>query len=113
MIRRIEPGDPIIVVLHTPREKCWGILDEINPAGVFLRGLDLNSFDEWLRAVMRNEVFVGLNDMFLPVWRVERIIRDEGSNEIPALFEQAERHTKQRLVELFGRVAAVDNDLAS
>ena len=94
MIRRIEPGDPIIVVLHTPREKCWGILDEINPAGVFLRGLDLNSFDEWLRAVMRNEVFVGLNDMFLPVWRVERIIRDEGSNEIPALFEQAERRVR-------------------
>jgi hypothetical protein len=41
-------GSAVVIVLHTPREKCWGIIDEINPAGVFLRGLDLNAFDNWL-----------------------------------------------------------------
>ncbi len=42
---------PILLVLQSPREKCWGILDEITAAGVFLRGLDLNAFDDWIRAV--------------------------------------------------------------
>jgi hypothetical protein len=32
----ITPGAAVVVVLHAPREKCWGILDEISPAGVFL-----------------------------------------------------------------------------
>lgn len=42
--KAIRRGEPIVIVLHTPREKCWGILDEITVAGVFLRGLDLNVF---------------------------------------------------------------------
>ena len=48
----IDSGAAVILVLHSPREKCWGVLDELNAAGVFLRGLDLNSFDDWLRAVL-------------------------------------------------------------
>jgi len=65
MTKRIEAGEPVIVVLHTPREKCWGILDEISTAGVFLRGLDLNSFDDWLRSIVHKETFLGLNDSHL------------------------------------------------
>ena len=99
--------------LHTPREKCWGVLDEINSAGVFLRGLDLNSFDDWLGAVTRREPFVGLNDLFFPMWRVERISRDEGADEIPALYEQAERRTGFSIAELLGNRIAAGNDLAS
>ena len=49
-------GIPVVLVLHTPREKCWGILDEINPAGVFLRGLDLNAFDDWVSAVVHGRI---------------------------------------------------------
>lgn len=113
MAKRIETGEPIVVVLHTPREKCWGILDEINSAGVSLRGLDLNSFDDWLRAVTHGDPFVGLSDLFFPMWRVERISRDEGSIAIPALFEQAEQRTGRSIAELMGAVSAVGNDLAS
>jgi hypothetical protein len=42
----IARGSAVVIVLHSPREKCWGLLDEINQAGVFLRGLDLNAFDD-------------------------------------------------------------------
>jgi len=35
----LKKGLPVLVVLHTPREKCWGMLDEITAAGVSLRGL--------------------------------------------------------------------------
>ena len=75
--RGIEPGRAVLLVLHSPREKCWGVLEEISAAGVFLRGMDLSSFDDWTRAVAHDEPFVGLNDLFFPMWRVERLTRDE------------------------------------
>lgn len=96
----IKRGTTALIVLHTPREKCWGVIDEINSAGVFLRGLDLNSFDEWLRAVAHQEPFVGFGDLFFPMWRVERISRDETSGGIPSLREQAEKRTGRTLDEL-------------
>ena len=96
----IQAGTPIVVVLHTPREKSWGILDEISPAGVFLRGLDLNAFEDWVRAVVHKEPFVGFSDLFFPVWRVERISRDEASGGIPSLVEQVKQRTGRTIEEL-------------
>ncbi|MGB7926320.1 MAG: hypothetical protein WCF57_23975 [Pyrinomonadaceae bacterium] len=96
----IEPGAAIIVVLHSPREKCWGILDEISAAGVFLRGLDLNAFDDFVRAVAHDEPFIGLTDLFFPMWRVERLTRDEPAGGIPSLAEQFETRTGRILREL-------------
>ena len=97
----IQAGSPIVIVLHTPREKCWGILDEISPAGVFLRGLDLNAFDDWVRAVVHQEASIGCGDLFFPLWRVERISRDEASAGIPSLYEQIEQRTGHTVEELF------------
>ena len=89
----LRKGAAVLVVLHTPREKCWGMLDEINSAGVFLRGLDLNAFDDWISASIHHEPFIGLGSMFFPMWRVERIARDEASGEVPSLSQQAEQRT--------------------
>ena len=97
---RIQGGDPILLVLHSPREKCWGILDEITTAGVFLRGLDLNAFDDWVRAVAHDEPFIGLSDLFFPMWRVERLSRDEAAAGIPSLYEQVEQRTGRSVQEL-------------
>jgi hypothetical protein len=96
----ISRGAAVIVVLHSPREKCWGILDEINQAGVLLRGLDLNAFDDWLSAVVHNELFVGFSDLFFPMWRVERIAKDEASGGVPSLGEQVEKRTGRTIAEL-------------
>ncbi|MBC8032447.1 MAG: hypothetical protein H7Z16_20355 [Pyrinomonadaceae bacterium] len=102
----IQQGAAVLIVLHAPREKCWGILDEVSQAGVFLRGLDLNSFEEWLRAIVHEEPFVGLGDLFFPMWRVERISRDEAAGGIPSLREQVEQRTGRTVEEL---IAANDN----
>jgi hypothetical protein len=96
----INSGTPILIVLHTPREKYWGILDEINAAGVFLRGLDLNAFDEWIRSVIHNEPFIGLGSMFFPMWRVERVAKDESVGGVISLCEQAEQRTGLSFDEL-------------
>jgi hypothetical protein len=95
--RAIQAGAAVLIVLHSPREKCWGVLDEINAAGIFLRGLDLNSFDDWTRAVAHDEPFIGLTDMFLPMWRVERLTRDESSGGVPSMAEQFEQRTGRKI----------------
>lgn len=105
MSRKIETGAPVVVMLHTPREKCWGILDELNTAGVFLRGLDLNSFDDWVRSLVHDEPFIGLNDLFFPAWRIERVSRDETTSAIPSLCAQVEKRTSRSIEELFDLAA--------
>jgi len=96
----IEAGAAVVVVLHSPREKCWGVLDEISAAGVFLRGLDLGAFDDWVQAVARDEPFIGLTDLFFPMWRVERIARDEAAGGVPSLGEQFEKRTGRKVEDL-------------
>jgi len=69
---------------HNPGKSVWGILDEITAAGVFLRGLDLNAFDDWVSAVVHEEPFIGFGALFFPMWRVERIAKDESAGGVPS-----------------------------
>src|SRR5665213_3153351 len=63
----------VIVSLHTPREKIWGELVDLNTAGITMRGIDLNSFDDFVRQVLHPEGDrVGLATLFFPMQRVER-----------------------------------------
>src|SRR5207244_870097 len=41
----------VLVTLNSPREKYWGSVIAVNPAGISLRGMDLNSFDDFARQV--------------------------------------------------------------
>jgi hypothetical protein len=96
----IDAGVPVVIVLHSPREKCWGVLGEINAAGIFLRGIDLNAFDDWTSAIAHDEPFIGLTDLFLPMWRIERIARDESAGGVPSLAEQFEQRTGKSILDL-------------
>ncbi len=88
---KIKEGQVVVAVLHTPREKVVGVLHEIGPAGIQLRGLELGYFDDWCAAITANEPHLPMSDQFVPMWRVERISRDEDSPGAPsmsALFQQ-------------------------
>ena len=65
-----------------------------------MRGLDLNAFDEWIRAVIHQEPFIGLGAVFFPMWRVERVAKDESVGGVMSLREQAEQRTGLSLDEL-------------
>jgi hypothetical protein len=72
------PGTPVLVYLHAPREKVVGVLVDLHSAGVVLRGIDLVTFEDWLRQEARGErPELGLLTLFYPMNRVERIERDE------------------------------------
>jgi hypothetical protein len=81
----LAAGSPVVLYLHSPREKMWGVLDEISLAGVYLRGIDLNTFDSWTQMIVRGERGINLSHVFLPMWRVERVSLDETVDEIPSL----------------------------
>jgi len=87
-ITGIVPGAPVIVNLQSPREKIWGMLRELNPSGVFVRGIDLNTFEDWVQMIVRGERNMGLTHVFLPMWRVERVALDESVDDIPSLASQ-------------------------
>lgn len=85
---KIGVGESVILVLHTPREKLLGVLDEVNAAGVSLRAIDLSYFDDWCSSIANNEQYLPMSDYFIPMWRLEKMSRDEGSPSMTELFEQ-------------------------
>lgn len=95
----------VIVSLHTPREKVWGELVALNPSGVTVRGIDLNSFDDFVRQVRHPEgERVGLPTLFFPMQRIERVALDEPSGSIPSmadLFEQKVGRSLKDYLALF------------
>ncbi len=90
---QIETGESVIMVLHTPREKLLGVLQEISPAGIFVRAIDLGYFDDWCSSIAKGEPYLPMSDYFFPMWRLERLMRDDASPEIPSMAEQFERRT--------------------
>ncbi|MBX7220740.1 MAG: hypothetical protein K1Y36_12395 [Blastocatellia bacterium] len=99
---KIEPGVCVVLSLHSPREKIWGILVSIDGSGVQIRGLDINTFDDWVNAVTCGEYNIGLAYSFVPMWRVERIQMDETIGEILSLEEQFGQRVGLSLMEYMG-----------
>ncbi len=97
---KIEPGDTIIVILQNPREKLIGTLQEIGAAGIFLRAIDLEYFEDWSRSIAAGEPHLPMTDYFVPMWRVERLMRDEPSADVPSFAEQFASRTGMKLERL-------------
>jgi hypothetical protein len=87
MAEPFEAGSVVIVTLNMPREKFWGTLMALTPAGASLRGIDLNSLDDFARQVRDGDV-VDANIVFFPMHRIERIESDARNGEIPSLQER-------------------------
>lgn len=81
-----SPGDLVVVVLHSPRERLWGRLLGLESAGLAIRGLDLSPWEEVLTLVRTGqEDQVALGTRFLPMHRVEVMYLDEPSSGVPSL----------------------------
>lgn len=94
---KFDQGDVVIAVLHSPREKLLGVIDSIDTAGVTMRSIDLGYFDDWCRSIASGEAHLEMTDNFYPMWRVERISRDESTEDLPSMADQFEARTGRRL----------------
>jgi hypothetical protein len=84
--RGLAPGTLVVLSLHTPREKYWGLLVQTEPAGIVVRGLDVNAFDDWLQQETKQaETMLGPTTVFFPMGRIERVEVDEAIGPIPGL----------------------------
>lgn len=102
----MNPNSIVIVSLHTPKEKVWGILLEINPSGVTMRGIDLNSFDHFISQINQLDAErVGLPTIFFPMTRVERISLDEPSGSIPSMSQIFHRKIGRSLTDYLAQFA--------
>ncbi len=76
----VEAGALVVVHCLQPKEKLWGVVLRLDQLGVVVRGLDLNTVEDWLRqTISGGEPLIGPSTVFVPMHRVERIFLDESS----------------------------------
>ena len=92
----MEAGTLVLVHLHSPKEKYWGVLRALTPAGVTLRGVDVAVFDDWARQFAAGgEIELGAATLFFPLHRVEKMFEDARICTVAAYHE--------RFYEMVGR----------
>jgi hypothetical protein len=97
-------GDLVILHLINPSEKFWGVLVDLGVAGVTVRGIGVDSFDDWVSQAARRAgtPALGLSTMFLPLFRVERMFRDEAVGEVESYAGRFERRVGVRIGDYLG-----------
>jgi hypothetical protein len=82
----------IIVNLVNPKEKFFGVLRALSAAGVTIRAMNLDSFDDWIHQVARGEDSeIEMVTMFVPLFRVERIFLDEPAGALKSYSQRFEQ----------------------
>jgi hypothetical protein len=103
MIEGFEKSSLVVINLVNPREKFFGVLNALSPAGVTMRAINLDSFDDWIRQIARDEeLSLDLVTMFVPLFRVERIFLDEPSGSIKSFAERFEDVVGQTVQNFLG-----------
>ena len=85
----VVPGSLVVVHCTNPREKVWGVLVRLDPVGAVVRGLELDSVEDWL--VQERSGADGLIrpfTFFVPLHRVVRIDLEEGGGVVPGYGER-------------------------
>jgi len=91
MIEGFEPSSLVIVNLINPKEKFFGVLSSLSAAGVTMRAINLDSFEDWIRQICHDEEpNIDVLMMFFPLFRVERIFLDEPAGVIKSYSQRFE-----------------------
>lgn len=99
----LSEGDAVVVYLHAPKEKAWGLLVSLQAAGIVLRCIDLAAFDDWMRQEARgDEPYLGLTTLFYPMGRVERLEKDETLGPLPSYSARFEREVGRSVLAVLG-----------
>ena len=93
-------GAIVLVSLNSPREKFWGMVLELASPGVSLRGIDLQSLDDFTQLVKTGEP-AAASLVFFPMHRVQRIEADGQNGELPSLADQFVAKTGVNITKYF------------
>ncbi len=93
----------MIASLTNPREKIWGQLLVLRPEGITLRGIPVESFDDFVRQVARRTgEAISLTTAFYHMHRLERLARDEASAGIPSLADRFREQVGTSIQRVYG-----------
>ncbi|ABF42996.1 hypothetical protein Acid345_3996 [Candidatus Koribacter versatilis Ellin345] len=81
------PSAPVLITLSAPREKFWGAIIAISQAGVSVRGIGLESFEDFVRQIRDGDA-VTASAVFFPMHRIERMEVDERNGDMPSMVER-------------------------
>ena len=103
MIEGFEPNALVIVNLVNPKEKFFGVLRALSAAGVTMRALNLDSFDDWIHQIARaEEAEIEMMTMFVPLFRVERIFLDEPAGLVKSYAQRFEQVVGRGVLDYLG-----------
>lgn len=84
-----QDGTAAVLYLNDPKEKIWGLVVSVSAAGVVMRGLQLESFEDWMRQEARGEEeLLGLVTAFYPLPRIERLEEDRSVGTVKSYSER-------------------------
>ncbi|HEX8411273.1 MAG TPA: hypothetical protein VF883_20605 [Thermoanaerobaculia bacterium] len=103
MIEGFEPSALVLVNLVNPKEKFFGVLRALSAAGVTMRAVNLDSFEDWIHQIARgDEAEIEMITMFAPLFRVERIFLDEPAGSIQSYSQRFEQVVGRSVQEYLG-----------
>ena len=110
MVDGICENSLVIVHCGNPREKMWGVVVRLDAVGLVLRGLDLESVEDWIRQERAgSEKLIGPTTFFVPMHRVVRIDLDDDAPVVESYHNRfataCGRDALEALLETFGREA--------
>jgi len=107
MIEGFDPNALVIVNLVNPKEKFFGVLRALSAAGVTMLAINLDSFDDWVRQIAReDEQDIVMITMFVPLFRVERIFLDEPAGAIRSYAQRFEDVVGMSVADYLGDAGA-------
>jgi hypothetical protein len=95
-----EQGSTVLLTLHSPRQKFFGVLMQFASAGVEMRGVPLESLEDLARLIREGER-AGASTLFFPMHRVERMELDEAVGELPSLGTTFEANAGRTVEQVF------------
>lgn len=94
-----RPNAVVLVTLNAPREKFWGAILGLSTSGLSIRGIELNSLEDFAAQVRAGEQ-VSAAAVFFPMHRIERIEVDARNGDIPSIAERFASKTGREFTSL-------------
>jgi hypothetical protein len=96
-----DQGSMVLLTLHSPRQKFFGVLLRLAVAGVELRAVPLEALEDLARQIRAGER-ASVSTMFFPMHRVEQMVLDAPEGELPSLAESFAAQAGCAVDEVFG-----------
>ncbi len=84
-----EKNTLVCIYLQNPHEKFWGRLYQHDVLGIHFVGIEIQSFKDWCRELSTpQEAAIFPTNLFIPTWRIEKIVLDESQGVFQSFADQ-------------------------